>query len=73
MHAKASEFTNNLIFSLFKLAMADVIMPEQIIKDTYGEIPDELIDFEKLLEEAGLSGAGKAPHRESKSAAAKRT
>ena len=36
--------------------MADVGMPEQIIKDTYGEIPDELIDFEKLLEEAGLSG-----------------
>ena len=39
-------------------------MPEQIIKDTYGEIPDEFIDVEKLLEEAGLSGAGKAPHRE---------
>ena len=47
---------------LFKLAMADVLMPEQIIKDTYGEIPDELIDVKKLLEEAGLSGAGKAPH-----------
>ena len=45
--------------------MADVVMPEQIIKDTYGEIPDELIDAKKLLEEAGLSGAGKAPHRES--------
>lgn len=53
--------------------MADVVMPEQIIKDTYGEIPDELIDVEKLLEEAGLSGAGKAPHRERQSAAAKRT
>ena len=52
--------------------MADVVMPEQIIKDTYGEIPDELIDV-YLLEEAGLSGAGKAPHRESHSAAAKRT
>ena len=39
-------------------------MPEQIIKDTYGEIPDELIDVEKLLEVAGLYGAGKAPHRE---------
>ena len=53
-------------FPLFKLAMADVVMPEQIIKDTYGEIPDELIDVEKLLEEAGLSGAGKAPHPETK-------
>ena len=53
--------------------MADVVMPEQIIKDTFGEIQDELIDVEKLLEEAGLSGAGKAPHRESQSAAAKRT
>ena len=53
--------------------MADVVMPEQIIKDTYGEIPDELIDFEKLLEEADLSGAGKAPRRESQSATAKRT
>ena len=40
-------------FFLFKLAMADVVMPEQIIKDTYGEIPDELIDVEKLLEVAG--------------------
>ena len=37
--------------------MADVVMPEQIIKDTYGEIPDELINVKKLLEEAGLSGA----------------
>ena len=44
--------------------MANVVIPEQIIKDTYGEIPDELINVEKLLEEAGLSGAGKAPHRE---------
>ena len=35
--------------------MADVVMPEQIIKDNYGEIPDELIDVEKVLEEAGLS------------------
>ena len=57
--------------------MANVVMPEQIIKDTYGEIPDELIDVEKLLEEAGLSGAGKAPvllHTEKdQSAAAKWT
>ena len=44
--------------------MADVVMSEQIIKDTYGEIPDELIDVQKLLEEAGLSGAGKVPYRE---------
>ena len=46
--------------------MANVVMPEQIIKDTYGEIPNELIDVEKLLEEAGLSGlhTEKAPHRE---------
>ena len=29
------------------------------LKNTYGEILDE---FEKLLEEAGLSGAGKEPH-----------
>ena len=36
--------------------MADVVMPEQIITDTYGEIPDELINVEKLQEEAGLSG-----------------
>ena len=49
--------------------MANVVMPEQIIKDTYGEIPDELIDVEKLLEEAGLTCAGKAPHQESQSAA----
>ena len=44
--------------------MANVVMPEQIIKDTYGEIPDELIDVEKLLEEAGLSCTCKAPHWE---------
>ena len=44
--------------------MADVVMPEQIIKDTYGEIPDELINVEKLLEEAGLSRACQASHRE---------
>ena len=48
-------------------------MPEQIRKDTYGEIPDELIDVEKLLEEAGLSGAGKAPTENNQSAAARRT
>ena len=44
--------------------MVNVVMPEQIIKGTYGEIPNELINVEKLLEEAGFSGAGKAPHRE---------
>ena len=44
--------------------MVNVVMPEQIIKGTYGEIPNELINVEKLLEEAGFSGASKAPHRE---------
>ena len=41
--------------------MADVIpdsKPGQIIKSTYGEIPQELVNVEKVLEEAGLSGAG---------------
>ena len=37
--------------------MADVIMPEEIIKDTYGEIPDELINVEKLLERLACPAA----------------
>jgi len=35
--------------------MAD--MPDQMIQDTYGEIPEEYDDLEKMLEEAGLSKA----------------
>ena len=56
--------------------MAILVMPEQseqIIKVTYGEIPDELINVEKLLEEAGLSGLAKRYTEKDQSAAAKRT
>ena len=35
--------------------MAD--MPDQMIQDTYGKIPEEYDDLEKMLEEAGLSKA----------------
>ena len=33
-------------------------MPDQLIVKAYGDIPEELVDVEKLLQEAGLSGAG---------------
>ena len=38
-------------------------MPDQLIVKAFGDIPEELVDVEKLLQEAGLSCAGKAPHR----------
>ena len=33
-------------------------MPDQLIVKAFGDIPEELVDVEKLLQEAGLSGAG---------------
>ena len=62
LFGQGQKFTNNFsifhFFFLFKSAMADN-MPEQMIKNTYGDILVEYDDVEKMLEEAGLSSAGK--------------
>ena len=33
-------------------------MPDQLIEKAFGDIQEELVDVEKLLQEASLSGAG---------------